>query len=470
MLAVRRRHPGRPRRAWSSWSAPAEGAGRRRARARGGSHAQPAGLYVARSETGVEAFALHSRVAGRPPGPRRSGGPAVLDAIDRRWPLRPGERVEHRPLPRQPRRGYQRDAMAVLAGSVSSLRRVAVPSRRPGRSSPLPQEDVLAAVLRVPRSERAGPGAVRRERADRVRVGPAAAAAGRVPRADRAARADRRDRPAAGRAAAAGAARPGRVRGRGPRGAARAEPAGPARAGARWPAPRSVPTCGRRWSTAIARLGDEPKGEPLRRVLDRTYLRPAPSQEAAAEVLGPAVQHVPALPRPGHRPPGRPAVGGRGRAPTEQHLAWWVSSATGRTVRGMAEILVLGAGLTGLTTAMLLARDGHDVTVLERDPAPAAGRARRRPGPAGTAPASPSSASCTCCCRAGGRDGRRAAARCSTALRAAGGRAAQHAAPRPGRRRPAGGSPGDERFDARDRPAGRCSRRRWRRRRGERPA
>jgi 2-polyprenyl-6-methoxyphenol hydroxylase-like FAD-dependent oxidoreductase len=36
----------------------------------------------------------------------------------------------------------------------------------------------------------------------------------------------------------------------------------------------------------------------------------------------------------------------------------------------MAEILVLGAGLTGLTTAMLLARDGHDVTVLERDPDP----------------------------------------------------------------------------------------------------
>lgn len=35
----------------------------------------------------------------------------------------------------------------------------------------------------------------------------------------------------------------------------------------------------------------------------------------------------------------------------------------------MTEILVLGAGLTGLTTAMLLARDGHDVTVLERDAA-----------------------------------------------------------------------------------------------------
>jgi 2-polyprenyl-6-methoxyphenol hydroxylase-like FAD-dependent oxidoreductase len=41
----------------------------------------------------------------------------------------------------------------------------------------------------------------------------------------------------------------------------------------------------------------------------------------------------------------------------------------------MTEILVLGAGLTGLTTAMLLARDGHDVTVLERDPAPPPPRA-----------------------------------------------------------------------------------------------
>jgi 2-polyprenyl-6-methoxyphenol hydroxylase-like FAD-dependent oxidoreductase len=35
----------------------------------------------------------------------------------------------------------------------------------------------------------------------------------------------------------------------------------------------------------------------------------------------------------------------------------------------MATITVLGAGLHGLTTAMLLARDGHRVTVLERDPA-----------------------------------------------------------------------------------------------------
>jgi 2-polyprenyl-6-methoxyphenol hydroxylase-like FAD-dependent oxidoreductase len=35
----------------------------------------------------------------------------------------------------------------------------------------------------------------------------------------------------------------------------------------------------------------------------------------------------------------------------------------------MATIAILGAGLAGLSTAMLLTRDGHEVTVLERDPA-----------------------------------------------------------------------------------------------------
>jgi 2-polyprenyl-6-methoxyphenol hydroxylase-like FAD-dependent oxidoreductase len=41
----------------------------------------------------------------------------------------------------------------------------------------------------------------------------------------------------------------------------------------------------------------------------------------------------------------------------------------------MARIIVVGAGVGGLTSAMLLARDGHDVKVLERDPLPPPGSA-----------------------------------------------------------------------------------------------
>jgi hypothetical protein len=36
----------------------------------------------------------------------------------------------------------------------------------------------------------------------------------------------------------------------------------------------------------VAALGRQPRGAELRRVLDRTFVRPAPTQEAAAEVLG----------------------------------------------------------------------------------------------------------------------------------------------------------------------------------------
>jgi 2-polyprenyl-6-methoxyphenol hydroxylase-like FAD-dependent oxidoreductase len=50
----------------------------------------------------------------------------------------------------------------------------------------------------------------------------------------------------------------------------------------------------------------------------------------------------------------------------------------------MTHILMLGGGLTGLSAAMLLARDGHTVTLLERDPGPppigSAWRSWDRPG------------------------------------------------------------------------------------------
>lgn len=49
------------------------------------------------------------------------------------------------------------------------------------------------------------------------------------------------------------------------------------------------------------------------------------------------------------------------------HYARVAGSVTGVA---MARIVVLGGGVVGLCTAMLLAEDGHDITVLERDPAP----------------------------------------------------------------------------------------------------
>ena len=36
----------------------------------------------------------------------------------------------------------------------------------------------------------------------------------------------------------------------------------------------------------------------------------------------------------------------------------------------MARIVVVGGGLIGLATAVMVAKQGHDVTVLERDPDP----------------------------------------------------------------------------------------------------
>ena len=69
----------------------------------------------------------------------------------------------------------------------------------------------------------------------------------------------------------------------------------------------------------------------------------------------------------------------------------------------MAEILILGAGLGGLGTAMLVAREGHQVTVLERDPvAPPRPEHADAAWETGRGAASTSSGCRISCCPAGG--------------------------------------------------------------------
>ena len=60
----------------------------------------------------------------------------------------------------------------------------------------------------------------------------------------------------------------------------------------------------------------------------------------------------------------------------------------------MADVIVIGGGMGGLSTALLLAGDGHRVRLLERDP-PRPRPRRTPPGRAGTAGASASSGCCT---------------------------------------------------------------------------
>jgi glycine/D-amino acid oxidase-like deaminating enzyme len=64
----------------------------------------------------------------------------------------------------------------------------------------------------------------------------------------------------------------------------------------------------------------------------------------------------------------------------------------------MADVLVLGGGICGLATAILLVRDGHAVTVVERDAEPLPESAAAAAGTPGHGRASPSFASRTTSC------------------------------------------------------------------------
>ena len=253
---------------------------------------QPDTLSVVRDRQGVAAYAYHvlhptgSALEDRDPVTR-----AALAHVARHGPARPGEQVD---IARffAGRREFQRDQYAVLAGPVSSL--VEWVSRPLAWSIVVivdddywgPYFDYLAfsrlfevdvgGVTRVaygndwrrfPMDTWLG---LMNEREHAGGGGPPPASLLRPPPLDRARFA------AAVRAALADLHRPDRLAASPLMGSSLA--AGP-----------GGPAAGQLRATiqeAVTSLGSEPKGDPLRAVLQRTFVRGAPTQEAAAEVLG----------------------------------------------------------------------------------------------------------------------------------------------------------------------------------------
>src|SRR5262249_8752276 len=68
---------------------------------------------------------------------------------------------------------------------------------------------------------------------------------------------------------------------------------------------------------------------------------------------------------------GWPADRSRALPLTGRQAAGTLRPTRGRSrTRSVADVLIIGAGICGLGTALLLARDGHDVLVIERDADP----------------------------------------------------------------------------------------------------
>ncbi|GIE99263.1 ATP-binding protein [Paractinoplanes rishiriensis] len=247
---------------------------------------RPGGLSVIRDDDGLLAFVLYLTLPRG--GDLEEQDPvtrAALRHVERAGPLRPGERID---LARYYSgvRDDQRDRYAVMAGSVSSI--IEWIGRTRAWSFVVttdpefwgPMFEYLAFTRSFETTVDGAPHVVygmdwRRlpvddwldlmnEREQTGGTGPAPAHLLRPPPLGRDAFAD------AVRQALRDLHRPERLA------------AGPLAGTAVAAGPGLRP----RIEAAVAALGDEPKGAALRSVLDRTFLRPAASQEAAAEVLG----------------------------------------------------------------------------------------------------------------------------------------------------------------------------------------
>ena len=250
--------------------------------------AQPDGLSVVRTEAGLAGFAFH---AVHPAGPMVERDPitrAVREHIAGHGPLRPGEQVEIARFVAGTR-DHQRDLYAVLAGSVTSI--IEWVSRPPAWSFAVfaepdfwtPFFDHLGFTRAFAAEAGGRPHVVyahdwRRfpvdawlemmgEREATGGTGPPPPELLRPPPLGRA------EFDLAVRRALPGLHRPQRLTGSPLLGTKLA-------AGG---SPRALRAA---VDAAVATLAARPRGEGLAAVLNRTYLRPAPTQEAAAEVLG----------------------------------------------------------------------------------------------------------------------------------------------------------------------------------------